>query len=138
MIMKAWIEAYAAHVRKRFGSRVVLRARIGEADPVDVCQLYALEGGGLVLVAWCGHDEGCTGRHHHHAEGHDHGAGEGHNCQYELWLASPERVVFEAQAAEEGKLCTGFGYLGVSRTPQVLVPRSTERSPERGHEHRDF
>lgn len=137
--MKAWIEAYAAHVRKRFGSRVVLRARIEGADPVEVCQLYALEDGGLVLQAWCGHDEECAGEHDdHHAEESDHGAGGEHHCQYELWLASAERTVFEARPAGEGKLCTGLGYLGVSRTPHVLVPRSTERPPTQGHEHGDF
>lgn len=146
--MKAWIETYAAHVRKRFGSRARLRARVMGAEPVDVCQLYGLEGGGLIVVAWCGHDEECTGEHGHahddahaHDEGHAHGHRHGdadHPCQHELWVSSPEQVVFEARPAEAGELCTGFGYLGVSRTPQILVPRGTEPPPKKGHEHGDF
>ena len=151
--MKTWIEAYAAHVRKRFGGRVLLRARVDRADWVDVCQLYALEDGGLVLKAWCGHDEECTDHEHAHdaddghgearhggEHEHDHGheGGAAHHCEYELWVSSPERIVFEARPAEHGKLCTGFGYLGISRTPQVLVPRGTEAPPEPGHEHGEF
>ena len=151
--MKNWIEAYADHVRKRFNSRVALRARIDGAEPLDVCQLYVLEGGGLVLKAWCGHDDACTGDHEHageaphaaphagdehHGDGHAHEPGDAHHCEYEVWVSSHERVVFEARPVEDGKLCTGFGYLGVSRTPHVLVPRGTHPPAKPAHEHREF
>jgi hypothetical protein len=56
----------------------------------------------------------------------------------ELWLASEAQVVFEARCAPDGELCTGFGYLGPSRTPQVLVARGTEPPPDRGHDHGNF
>jgi hypothetical protein len=152
-----WIEAWANHVRKRFNSRAVIRARIGEMEPVELSQVYALEGGGLVLVAPCGHKAngpehdhaahgqgGAANERHHPAGGaHDHAAhphGDMDGCcgDCELWLASAAQVVFEARCASEGALCTGFGYLGLSRTPQVLVARATAPPPPPSHEHGNF
>ncbi len=156
---RGWIEAWAGHVQKRFNSRAVVSARIAGAAPMVLSQLYALEGGGLVLVTPCdhtadgpGHDHTAHGhgaaneRHHevtggggaHDHEAHPHGSVEGCCGDCVLWLASPAQVVFEARCAPEGALCTGFGYLGLSRTPQVLVARGTEAPPPRSHEHGNF
>lgn len=108
-------------------------------------QVYALEGGGLVLVAPCDHPGDEAPRDHNaphdHADdhaAHPHGEVEGCRGECEVWLASAAQVIFEARYAAEGVLCTGFGVLGLSRTPHVLVARGTEAPPRRGHEHRDF
>lgn len=138
---RQWAEAWAGHVRKRFNSRAVVSARIAGSAPVVLSQVFALEGGGLVLVTPCDHavDEAA----HDHATPHDHALhphGEVEGCcgDCEVWVASTAQVVFEARCAAEGALCTGFGVLGLSRTPQVLVARGTEAPPRRGHEHGDF
>jgi hypothetical protein len=203
---RQWVEAWADHVRKRFNSRALVSARIAGGVPVLLSQVYALEGGGIVLVTPCdhegdeahehsghdhagdehaehehaehdhaahehaehdqaahdhdghvhvgvqhaAHDDGGLvhvpgGEHHHRAEegggaGHDHAAhphGEVDGCcgDGEVWLSSPAAVVFQARCAPEGTLCTGFGVLGLSRTPHVLVARGREAPPPRGHDH---
>lgn len=111
-----WLEAHAEHVMRRWNGRVLLRARVRGAAAVPLEQLYAMERGGLVLVV---DNEG--------------------DASYELWVSSLEDVVLEARPAPEGRLCTGIGYLGVSRTPRILVPRDTE-PPPRGthHGHGEF
>lgn len=154
------VEAWAGHVRMRFNSRAVVSARIAGAAPVELSQVYALEGGGLVLVTPCDHAPGGAGHdrpahshgaakehnrevkggggHHDHAA-HPHGEADGCCGDCEFWLESLAQVVFEARCATEGAWCTGFGYLGLSRTPHVLVARGTEAPPpRRGHEHGDF
>jgi hypothetical protein len=152
---RQWVEAWAGHVRKRFNSRAVVSARVSGAEPVTVTQVYALEGGGLVLVMACdhaaeeephggdahGHDR--ERADHHEGGGHDHATHphvemEGCSGDCEVWLASPAQVVFEVRCAAEGALCTGFGVLGLSRTPQVLIPRAMEPPPRRGHDHGEF
>jgi hypothetical protein len=179
-----WVEAWAEHVRKRFNSRALVSVRVGGAQPLVLSHVYALEGGGLVLVATCGHEhdhghgeapehhravpmavprgngggaaahgpahgEQAHGGHTHagaeHGHAHTHGSAHPHDdaeaCAdcVELWLASPEHAVFEARCIEDGELCTGFGYLGLSRTPHVLVARGTEPPPKRDHhEHENF
>jgi hypothetical protein len=185
-----WVEAWADHLRKRFNSRALVSVRIAGAEPVVLSHIYALEGGGLVLVLPCEHDHGDHEHHgpehhgpehhraspsalpppgnakppeahgnqpapHHHgaksadrnaqgeAPGEETGQPHGHegDCPggVELWLASPENAVFEVRSVEEGKLCTGLGYLAVSRTPLMLIARSTEPPPKRDHHERvDF
>lgn len=202
---RQWVEAWAGHVRKRFNSRAVVSARIAGAAPVALSQVYALEGGGIVLVTPCdhaedeathdhaahdhaaddhdvhddgahddgAHDHDAAEEHHHEADegagahGHgadDHGAAKEHHHEAavgeragahdhaahphgevggccgdgEVWVASPAQVVFEARCAAEGVWCTGFGVLGLSRTPHVLVPRGREAPPPRGHDHGEF
>lgn len=169
---RSWVEAYAAHVRKRFDSRAIVSVRLPGAPPVELSHVYSLESGGLVLVTCCGHPhhgdahEHGTGIPEHHrdhagqpreAVGHEHGgdqhphaghghahggddhAGEDHECSAaELWLAAPDQAIFEAHCAEEGALCTGFGYLGLSRTPHMLIRRGTQAPPKPGHEHDNF
>jgi hypothetical protein len=136
---RGWIEAYAAHVRKRFNGRAAVSVRVGEQEPTTLSQVYALEGGGLVLVV-AGEDEG----HEHPPGEHEHTEEEASPASdteergRELWIDSPAQAIFEARQAEDGALCTGFGYLGLSRTPQVLVPRSTEPPPDPGHHHGGF
>jgi hypothetical protein len=166
---RRWIEAWASHVRKRFNSRAVIRARVPGMEPMTLSQVYALEGGGLVLVMPClhadhgshpdhGHDDGHGegdgaakpkplhtdpgGGHDDHPEPprddhaeHPHGDVEGCCGDCELWLSSEDQVVFEARCAPDGELCTGFGYLGLSRTPLVLVARGTKPPPPPGHDH---
>lgn len=139
-----WLEAYADHVRKRFTSRAIVSARLAGEAPVVLSHVYALESGGLVLVVGADGSDHESADHGHH--GHEHGEASAHHphthtaecgCQ-ELWIESPEDVIFEARHAEDGALCTGFGYLGASRTPRVLVPRGTEPPPRRDHDHGDF
>ena len=193
-----WVEAWADHLRKRFNSRALVSVRIYGGEPITLSHVYALDGGGLVLVMPCeheraGHDHGHDhGPEHHrispaalpphpHAkspEGHgdappphhhdagtapphhhvdkaadrnqeitrpDEAAGLAHGPEgdcpggAELWIASPAQAVFEARSIDVGKLCTGLGYLGLSRTPVMLIARSTELPPKRDHHERvDF
>lgn len=73
-------------------------------------------------------------------DGHGHG-GAGHRLldgelgtgQAEIWIAAPDQAIFEARRLETGVLCTGFGHLGVSRTPRLIIPRGTEPPPPRDH-----
>jgi len=160
----AWVSAYAEHVRKRFNSRALVSVRLGAGEPVELSHVYALESGGLVLVTCCTdaehgqvghsgvpeHQQGVGaaerkahkhGNEHEHDGGdeHEHGHSSGGSCKgAELWLASPELAFFEAHCAADGTLCTGFGYLGLSRTPHVLIPRGTRPPAPKGHEHGDF
>lgn len=147
-----WVTAYADHVRRRFNSRVVVSLR-RDGEAVRLRQVYAVEGGGLVLVEEDEH-EARPERPHEHEHEHEHGEhehgehehgeaghGEGgaahgseYECPRETWVASPDQVVLESCLAAEGEWCTGFGYLGRSRTPHVLVPRGTE-PPPKGHHH---
>jgi hypothetical protein len=85
-----------------------------------------MEGGGLVLALPCEgaehHDHGHTGHGGGH-EGADHrplsgGLGTGGS---EIWIGSPSQAIFEVRQAEEGAPCTGFGYLGLSRTPRLFI-----------------
>ncbi len=135
---RRWVEAYADHVRRRFNSRALVSVRIAGEPPVVLSYVYALEGGGLVLCM-------PSDQADHHGEGNEeaaepsHGGGERGTGDSELWIASPEQAVFEARSVEDGALCTGFGYLGLSRTPHVIVPRGTEPPPKQDHhEHGDF
>lgn len=155
-----WLTAYARHITRRFNSRAVVSLR-RDGEAVRLRQVYAMEGGGLVLVEEGEHEHehgGHTHGEHEHGEhghgGHEHGHGGGHahehehehgdaghgagseyECPRETWVASPDQVVLEACKAADGEWCTGFGYLGRSRTPHVLVPRGTEPPPPRGHDH---
>jgi hypothetical protein len=150
-----WVEAWANHVQKRFDSRALVSARIADAASVALSHVYALEGGGIVLVTPCDHaaddaphehaaDEHGADEHTapvhpaHDRHMHPHGPGERCGGDCELWLASPAQVVFEVRCAAEGALCTGFGFLGLSRTPHVLVARAREAPPKRGHDHGEF
>lgn len=157
---RRWIELWAGHVRKRFNSRALIRARVAGMEAMTLSHVYALEGGGLVLVIPCSHaDHGSDAEHVRHGENgaapeqhphaspegayddhaaHPHGDVAGCCGDCELWLASEAQVVFEARCAPNGALCTGFGYLGLSRTPQVLVARGTEPPPEPDHGHGNF
>jgi hypothetical protein len=135
---RAWVEAYAEHVRKRHGSRAVVSVRVAGSDALELSQIYALEKGGLILAFPDDPGEEPGG---HHAGGHHGHAMPGPSDldprDRELWIASAEQAVFELRRAGEGELCTGFGYLGVSRTPRVLVPRGTEPPPEVDHHAHD-
>jgi hypothetical protein len=150
---RRWVEAWAEHVRKRFNGRAVVSARIAGAAPVVLSQVYALEGCGLVLVTPCEHeaggpadDDAAHERDAASVHDHEHGSGaadahaehphedlDGCCGDCEFWLASPAQVAFESRSAAEGTLCTGFGYLGLSRTPHVFVARGREAPPRRGH-----
>lgn len=133
-----WVDAYAEHVRKRFNSRVLISVRIAGEAPVELSYVYALDGGGLVLCMPSEHAEH-HGESHEEAAEHAHGGGERGTGGSELWIASPGQAVFETRSVEDGVLCTGFGYLGASRTPHIIVPRGTEPPPKRDHhEHGDF
>ena len=127
-----WVDTYAYHVRRRFNSRARVSVRIAGDSPVELSYIYALEEGGLVLCLLsdeAGHEQG----HHGHLGG-ELGTGVS-----ELWIKSPNDAVFEAHRVEDGVLCTGFGYLGLSRTPHILVPRGTEPPPKPDHhKHDDF
>lgn len=131
-----WVTAYANHVLKRFNSRAIVSVRhCGET--IRLSQVYALKDGGLVLVEHeeDGHHEHGGGGHHEHGGGGHHEHGGGYECPRELWVTSREQVVLEACPAADGEWCTGFGYLGRSRTPHVLVARGTDPPPRREHDH---
>src|SRR5215208_5221191 len=113
-----WVTAHADHVAKRFGSRAVVSVR--QADGTfRLSQIYAMESGGLVLVEHGDHHKHGDDDHdeHEHEDEHE----QDYECPREFWVASPEQVVLEMCPAQDGELCTGFGYLGLSRTPHVFV-----------------
>jgi hypothetical protein len=47
----------------------------------------------------------------------------------------PDDVILEMRPAPEGTESTLFGFIGVSRTPQPLLPRLSETPEPRGHHH---
>ena len=142
-----WVEIFADHVRRRFNSRALVRIRVAGGEPIELAYIYAMEGGGLVLTLPSARAEGHGNGHHGHT-GHDGGHeesgdrllnGELGTGQSEIWIGSPAQAIFEVRRAEEGALCTGFGYLGLSRTPRLFIPRGTEPPPPRDpHEHDEF
>lgn len=130
-----WIEAFASHAERRFETRALVSVSVGGGEPIALAYIYALHGGGLVLVV----EDGDGGGHGHgdHGGG-DHGDGDpvtqaeeelwsrsrgtGHR---EIWISSPDQAVFTVERPEEGAFSTGFGRLGLSRTPDLILPRST-------------
>lgn len=129
-----WIEAFASHAIRRFETRALVRASIQGGEPVALSYIFAIEGGGLVLVLVP--DDDAAGSHEHgdHAAeptdatarardelwSRNRGAG-----QREIWISSPDQAVFHVSRPEEGEFSTGFGRLGLSRTPDLIAPRST-------------
>ena len=151
-----WVEIFADHVRRRFNSRAQVKVRIAGGEAVELAYVYAIEGGGVVLTLpnpeghGNGHERTTPHGHDGHAghDGHDgehQEAGDGllngelGTGESEIWLGSPAQAIFEVRRAEDGVLCTGFGYLGLSRTPRLFVVRGTEAPPPRNpHEHDEF
>jgi hypothetical protein len=50
---------------------------------------------------------------------------------------STEVLSLEMRPAPEGKICTGFAFMGVSRTPQPFLDRTTTTPPPPPHEGQD-
>jgi hypothetical protein len=50
---------------------------------------------------------------------------------------STEALSLELRPAPEGKECTGFAFMGVSRTPQPFLDRTTTAPPPPPHEGQD-
>ena len=135
---EVWINAFAQHASKRFETRALVRASVQGNDPMPLAYIFALEGGGLILSIASEEDlEADTTQDTHHREQHElwsHGRGAGQN---EIWISRPEQAVFYVERPEEGALSTGFGRLGLSRTPDLLVPR-TVATPEKKLHHDHF
>lgn len=137
-----WIQAFAAHAKRRFETRALVKASVQGEEPVALDYVYAIKGGGLVLVV------AGEGGHGGHAEGHGGGRDTDNPAHAELWtifrgtgvneiwLSNPNQAVFYVERAAEGTLSTGFGLLGLSRTPDLIVPRSAVTPiREKGHKH---
>ncbi len=136
-----WIEAFASHAERRFETRALVKASIHGGDPVSLAYIFALHGGGLVLVA-AAEEEGEGGHDDDNAHG-DYGDHEAEAAdaaaraerelwsrmrgagQREIWISRPDQAVFHVVRPEEGAFSTGFGRLGMSRTPDLILPRST-------------
>ena len=139
-----WIGAFASHAERRFETRALVKVALGADEPATLAYIYALNGGGLVLVL-AGADGGAQepGNHEGHNEEGEldstaraqeelwsarRGTG-----QLEIWISAPDQAVFHVERAEEGMLSTGFGRLGLSRTPDLILPRSTVTPPRKSH-----
>lgn len=138
-----WIQAFATHAQRRFETRALVRVAVqGKAEPVALDYVYAINGGGLVLVV--------AGEANHGAHAENHGGGSGADDPAhaelwtilrgtgvnEIWISNPNQAVFHVERAAEGTLSTGFGFLGLSRTPDLIVPRSAVTpTREKGHRH---
>jgi hypothetical protein len=146
-----WVEIFADHVRRRFNSRALVTVRIDSEEPVELAYVYAIEGGGLVLTLPSERKEDLGhGNHGHGNLGHAHDGGHDEaddsllngdlgTGQSEIWIGSPAQAIFHVRRAEQGALCTGFGYLGLSRTPRLFIPRGTEPpAPPDPHAHDEF
>lgn len=129
-----WIEIFTDHVRKRFNSRAIVNLRLDRDTHQELAYVYVLEGGGIVLtLPSSGHQDG------HSKDDHGLLNGELGTGESEIWISSADQAIFDVQRAKDGELCTGFGYLGLSRTPRLIIPRGTEPLPPRDHHDRgDF
>lgn len=146
-----WVEAFAAHASQRFESRALVRAAVGGEKPVPLAYIHALPGAGLVLVL--AEDPAPLGRlgppgHHGHHDtatpgGEDPAAvaerelwaGSRQAGTREIWISSPDQAVFHVDRPKEGALSTGFGRLGISRTPDLLLPRTAATPEPKDHQH---
>lgn len=132
-----WIRAFAAHAAKRFETRALVRASVNGGEPVPLAYVFAIPGGGLVLMpaskADLAADKSEDPHHRVHHELWERNRGAGQN---EIWIAKPDQAVFFVERPEEGTLSTGFGLLGLSRTPDLILPRSaTTPEPKTHHDH---
>lgn len=140
-----WVDAFASHAFRRFQTRALVRASVGGAEPVPLAYIYSLRGAGLVLVI-AADDAPDPGGHDHDA-GHDH-AGESATAAHrelwsgsrgagthEIWISRPDQAVFHVERPPEGAFSTGFGRLGISRTPDLILARTTATPEEKGHRH---
>lgn len=134
---EAWVRAFSFHATKRFDTRALVHASVGGAEPVPLAYIFALEGGGLVLSIADPEDLEPGAAEHEHERAHHElwspGRGTGQN---EIWISRPEQAVFTVNRLEEGAFSTGFGRLGRSRTPALLLPRTTHTpEPKLHHDH---
>ena len=138
-----WLEAFGSHAARRFETRALVRVSVGGSEPVALSYIYALHGGGLILVV--ADDKEITSESGHSGGHHDgkksatpaerelwsRGRGTG---THEIWISSPDQAVFHVERAEEGAFSTGFGRLGMSRTPDLILPRTTATPPPKNHQ----
>lgn len=105
-----WLKSQARYVRAMLNSRALVSAWLPGGRALEVEAVFALRDESVVL------------------QGHlDDGT--------ELHVSiRADDVILEMRPAPEGVESTLFAFVGVSRTPQPLLPRLTE-SPERGGHH---
>ena len=134
-VEQRWVEVFADHVQRRFNSRALVTVRVDGEPPLELAYIYAIQGGGLVLTLPSEpsdpNGDGHEGDDGHGELGHGLWSGELGTGKSEIWIGSPNQAVFEVRRIEDGVLCTGFGYLGLSRTPHLIIPRGTEPPPPR-------
>lgn len=126
-----WVEAFASHAARRFDTRALVRASVGGAEPVALSYIYALHGGGLILVL--AEDGESTGGRGKQAERELWSRGRGTGTR-EIWISRPDQAVFHVDRPEEGAFSTGFGRLGMSRTPDLILPRTTATPAPKDHQ----
>ena len=105
-----WLKSQARYVRAMLNSRALVTALLPGGRTLEVEAVYALREESVVLQ---GHFEG-----------------------QELHVSlRADDVILEMRPAPEGTESTLFAFVGVSRTPQPLLPRMTEGLEPGGHNH---
>lgn len=105
-----WLKSQARYVRAMLNSRALVTAWLPSGRTLEVEAVYALRDESVVLQ---GHFEG-----------------------RELHVSlRADDVILEMRPAPEGTESTLFAFLGVSRTPQPLLPRMAEKPEPAGHHH---
>jgi hypothetical protein len=106
-----WLKSQARYVRAMLNSRALVTAWLPGDRMLEVEAVYALREETVVL------------------QGHLHDGTELH-----VSLRADE-VILEMRPAPEGTESTLFAFVGVSRTPQPLLPRMKEGLEPGGHHH---
>jgi hypothetical protein len=108
-----WLKAHARYVRVRLGGRALVTVWLSGGRALEVHHVFALRGESILL----------QGRLQDGTELHV--------------SMRPDAVSLEMRPAPDGEPCTGFAFLGVSRTPQPFVERTNKAAapPPHDHEH---
>lgn len=106
-----WLKSQARYVRARLNGRALVTAWLPGDRPLAVEYVFAVRDQSVVLQGKL--DDGT-----------------------EVHVSTPaEEVVLEMRPAPDGMESTMFAFIGVSRTPQPLLPRTKEGEPENGGHH---
>jgi hypothetical protein len=108
-----WLKAHAQYLRVHMSGRVLVSVWLPRDRRLHVHQVLALRDGSVVLQG---------------------ALEDGTELQV---TRSTESLSLEMQSAPEGKMCTGFAFIGVSRTPQPFLDRTKSIPSPPPHEGQD-
>jgi len=106
-----WLKSQARYVRAMLKGRALVTAWLPDGRPLAVEAVFAVRDQSVVL------------------QGHLDDGSEVH-----LSLRTDD-VILEMRSAPEGTESTLFAFIGVSRTPQPILPRLKETPEPGGHHH---